>query len=94
MNNILIKQSEIHGTGLFAGRDFKKDEIVLKWKPKILHEKDIAALSKNERRFIFKVGEDKYYFMQEPERFMNHSCENNTTVQNDSDVAIRDIKAG
>ncbi len=94
MPDILTKPSPIHGTGLFAGRDFKKGETVLRWKPKVLNAKEVAKLGSEDRNFVFKLGEDRFYFMQEPERYMNHSCENNTTVQNDSDVAVRDIKAG
>ena len=32
--------------------------------------------------------------MQSPERFVNHSCESNTTVKNRSDIAIKNIKKG
>lgn len=94
MNTVIIKPSKIHGKGVFAARDIKKGETVLKWNPEVLTEKEVAALSTEDRKLTFKVGPDRYYYMQEPERYMNHSCENNTTVQNDSDVAIRDIKAG
>lgn len=91
---IEIKPSKIHGLGIFAMRDIKKGEIVLRWKPKVLSESEVEKLPREERKFVFNVGGNKYYLMQKPERYMNHSCENNTTVQNDCDVAIRDIKAG
>ena len=32
--------------------------------------------------------------MQEPERYVNHSCDANTTAKNPCDIAIRDIKKG
>lgn len=38
MSDIIIKSSKIHGTELFAGRDFKKGETVLRWRPKVLTE--------------------------------------------------------
>ena len=94
MPDIIIKQSVIHGKGIFAGRDFKKGEIILRWKPRVINKSELANLSEPERKFIFSAGPDTYYHMQEPERFVNHSCENNTTVQDACDVAIRDIKAG
>jgi SET domain-containing protein len=35
-----------------------------------------------------------YILMQEPERYINHSCEANTTAKDFCDVARRDIKKG
>ncbi len=32
--------------------------------------------------------------MQSPERFVNHSCDANTSVKNKCDIASRDIKKG
>jgi len=29
--NIIVKKSKIHGRGVFANKDFKKNEIVIKW---------------------------------------------------------------
>ncbi len=34
MKDIVVKKSKIIGKGVFAIRDFKKGEVVLKWNPK------------------------------------------------------------
>lgn len=50
-------------------------------------------MSNEEKKYISFL-DDKYVIMQEPEKYVNHSCEPNTTTQNFCDVAIRDIKRG
>jgi uncharacterized protein len=93
MSNVVVKKSKIHGKGVFAARDFKKGEVVLRWHPKYLPLSDIDKFSDVEKQYIY-VMEDKIRVMQEPEKFVNHSCDNNTYVLDECDVALRDIKAG
>lgn len=92
-NDIIVKKSKISGKGIFTNRDFKKGEVVLKWNPKTIKKSDIKKLSKKERGYVAEI-DNKYYLMQEPERYVNHSCELNTEAKNNCDVAIRDIKKG
>ena len=92
-DDIIIKKSKIIGKGIFANRNFSKGEIIFKWKPKLIKKSDIKGLSKKERTYVEKIA-SRYYIMQSPERFVNHSCKSNTVVKNKSDVAIRDIKKG
>jgi len=91
--DIIVKKSKITGQGIFAERNFKKGEVVLKWNPKPLKKSDIKNLSKKERTYV-AIIDKKYYLMQPPERFVNHSCESNTKPKDNCDVAIRDIKKG
>ena len=91
MEQIIIKKSKISGKGVFARRDYKEGEVVLKWKPKVIKESEISELPKKLLNYIEKSG-NKYYLMQPPEKYVNHSCEPNTMVKNDCDVAIRNIK--
>jgi len=93
MLDVIVKKSKIHDNGVFAARDFKKGEVVLHWKPKYLPLSAKDTFSDKEKHYIY-VLEDKIRVMQEPERFVNHSCDNNTHVVNECDVALRDIKAG
>lgn len=94
IKDIIIKKSKINKNGVFAKRDFKKGEIVLKWNPKVLNESQIKDLEENQKRYLRREGKDKYFLMQPPERFVNHSCDANTQVENDCDVATRNIKKG
>lgn len=91
--NIIVKKSKINKKGVFAARDFKKGEVVLKWKPKALKKSEAEKLKDSQKHYLHKTSNNKYYLIQPPERFVNHSCEANTQVKNSScDVAIRDIK--
>jgi len=92
--NVVVKKSKIHGKGVFANRDFKKGEIILKWKPKILKESEIQKLSARERHYIYKDKKGKYFLMRAPEKYVNHSCEANTKVKNNCDVVIKHIRKG
>ena len=93
MPEVEIKKSNIHGQGLFAVRDFKVGEVVVKWNPKILTEKELNELPPEEKHFILRRG-GKIFLMQSPERFVNYSCDPNTHSDEGFDVAIRNITAG
>jgi SET domain-containing protein len=91
--DIIVKKSRINKKGVFALRDFKKGEVVLKWKSKILKNSEVGKLKDSQRHYIHKVGRNKY-LMQPPEKFVNHSCQANTYVRNNCDVALREINKG
>ena len=91
--DVIISRSEISGRGLFANRDFKKGEIIIKWNPKILTKNQFQKLPDEEKHFVYELA-GKYLYMQPPEKYMNHSCESNTTAKNLSDIAVHDIKKG
>lgn len=93
IDSVKVKKSKIQGQGVFANRDFKKGEIVLRWNPKVLTKKQANKLSEDEKNYLVIEG-GRYLFMQEPERYVNHSCDFNTFPKNKCDVAIRDIKKG
>lgn len=55
--DIIVKKSKIDKKGVFAGRDFKKGEVVLKWKPKILSKFKVEKLPIKERHYLYQDGE-------------------------------------
>jgi hypothetical protein len=83
--------------GAFANRDFKKGEVVIKWKLKTLTKDQYEKLPERERRqFTHKRG-DLIYFYPDPERHVNRSEKNYNLVPDfdlNADVALRDIKEG
>jgi SET domain-containing protein len=91
--DIVIKKSKIIGKGVFAARDFKKGEMVLKLEPKEITKKEAEKVSSREAHYLWHFGK-KYFLMQPPGRYVNHSCDANTTVRKNCDVAKRDIKKG
>ncbi|MBN1502245.1 SET domain-containing protein [Candidatus Woesearchaeota archaeon] len=92
--SVIVKDSKIQGKGVFADRDLKKGEIVLKWDTSIiLTEKEAKKIPKRYKKYlVFFNG--KYIFAQSPEKYLNHSCEPNTKEGKLCDIAIRDIKKG
>jgi SET domain-containing protein len=95
MEDVFVKKSKIHGKGVFANRDFKKGEIVIKYSLKVLTEEEFHNLSKSEKQFT-SFHDGKYFLFPSPERYVNHSCEPNVhpNLKDKYDVCIKDIKKG
>ncbi|MCC7570803.1 SET domain-containing protein-lysine N-methyltransferase [Candidatus Micrarchaeota archaeon] len=92
--DVVVKKSKIEGKGVFAARDFKKGEVVIKWN--LLHQltKDEAKkLSEKEKKYLAHI-DGKIIVQQSPAKYVNESCNPNTHVKNFCDVALRNIKKG
>lgn len=74
--DIIVKKSKIQGKGVFANKDFKKGEIVLRWNPKKITKKESEKLSVKERHYL-EYQNSQYLLMQPQERYVNHSCDSN-----------------
>lgn len=93
--DVVVKDSEIKGKGVFAARDFKKGETVIVWHPKReISKEEMSSLTVDEQNHTTYAGQGKYIVMGSPERFVNHSCDPNTYVEGKKDIALRDIKKG
>ncbi len=93
--DVIIKKSKIHGKGVFANRDFRKGETVIKWDlSTILTKEEVDKLPKKEKRYVSILKDDRYVLHQTPARYVNHSCDPNTYTKNNKDVASRDISKG
>lgn len=92
--NVIVRKSGINKKGVFAGKNFRKGEVVLKWNFRILTKSEVGRLPKRLKRDIDRVGENRYILHQPPERFLNHSCEPNTKAKSNCDIAVRNIKKG
>jgi len=76
----------------FATRDFIKGEKVLHWNRENTITKSVfQKISDAEKKYITLLN-GRYTIMQSPEKYVNHSCEPNTTAKDFCDIAIRDIK--
>ena len=94
-SEVIVKESGIEGKGVFANRDFKKGEIVLKWDTSnILTVEQARKVPEEQKKYLSPHGTDKFLFQQPPERYINHSCDPNTRVVDNQDIAIREIKKG
>jgi len=88
---VIIKSSIIDWKWIFANQDIKKWEIILKWDTSQNIPKNIwEGLSSRERKYVSIIN-GQYIEMQEPEKYMNHSCSPNSKADNLCDLALRDI---
>lgn len=64
-DEVIVKNSKIHGKGVFAGRDFKKGEVILHWDLSHTISKEKAdKLSDKEKEYLC-FFENRYIIMQE-----------------------------
>lgn len=90
-----VRRSPIHGMGLYAIRVFQPGEVVLRWDlSRIIRKQEFALLSETEQPYTHPFDEERLIVLQPPERFVNHSCNNNTEVREFCDVAIKAIVPG
>lgn len=93
--DVEVRQSPIDGRGVFALRRFRRGETILRWNVATrVPRENLDRLSAEERRYLHPFDESTLLVVQSPERYVNHSCENNSEVRDFSDVAIRDIAPG
>ena len=95
MNGVTIKKGNLFGKGVFANKDFKKGEVVIKYRLKPLTKEEFEALPSMEKNFTH-VHWGVIYLYSSPERYVNHSHNPNThpNLKDRCDVAIKDIKKG
>lgn len=100
MSDVIVAESGIHGTGVFAARNFVEGEIILTI--------DDTRIVDPEHPLRPELGENDYHcdylangttvLMHSPERHINSSCDPNTYVKTIDgarrQVARRAIKAG
>jgi len=92
---IIIGKGNLTGKGVYAGKDFKKGEVVIQYNLRSLTKKEFENLPKDEQQFTHSHW-GIIYLYSEPERFINHSEHPNTyqDLINKCDIALRDIKKG
>lgn len=93
--DIIIGDGEIFGKGVYANKKFKKGEIIIQYNLKKLPDVEFKNLSEEEKYFVH-IHHGVRYLYSIPERYVNHSPNPNTIqdLENQCDVAIRDIKKG
>ncbi len=95
MKNVVVKESKIHGKGVFAEKDFNKGEVILDINDSHVAT-DPSKLTKEQHEFeLDYLANGKIVIMQHPERYINHSCDPNSYVKTGNGVrkvfAMRDI---
>lgn len=95
MKCITIKDSSIHGRGVFAARDISPGEVLIDWEEckERLTENDVEQLSLEERKRVSFI-DGQHILLKPPACWVNHSCDANARGTSGRDVAIRAIKSG
>ena len=99
MHDVSIRKSKIaqfgNGKGVFANRDFKKGEIVIKYHLRPLTRQEFDKLPQEEKNYTHK-HRGVLYLYSSPERYVNHTSNPNTVqdLEMKCDVAKRGIKKG
>jgi len=98
MGNVVVKESKISGKGVFSARRFNKGEEIL-----VIDDShvvtDPSTLTKEQHEFeLDYLANSKIVVMQNPERYINHSCDPNVYTKTVNGVrrvyAMRDIAKG
>ena len=95
MNDVVIGKGNLAGKGVYANRDFKEGEVVIKYNLKPLAEEEFRGMPESEKTFIHTHWGVRYLY-SEPERYVNHSANPNTyqDLRDQCDIVLRDIKKG
>jgi uncharacterized protein len=89
--DIEVRDSPLNGKGVFSKRLIKAGEVIFTWHPKVLTKDEAMKLPEVELKHYTYPDGGNILWMQSPERYINHSCDANTRVINQSDVASCDI---
>ncbi len=91
---VIVKESKVNGTGVFAAKDFAVGDVVVPWgETKSIDESELSTLTEKERHYVSAIGGGRYIQFPEPACYVNHSCDPNTVAQNRANVALRAISA-
>jgi len=95
MNDVTVGKGSMSGKGLYAARDFKKGEVVIKYELQPLTFEELKALPPEDYAATHNVS-GQIYLYPEPARYVSHSEDPNTKNDHERqvDIALRDIKAG
>ncbi len=100
LKELEIKNSHIHGLGLFAKEKIEKNSIIGIFTGKFLKEADLKQIQENYLNFIFPIEENVYiapesFYDIPPIYYINHSCEPNSGIEgNIVLIALKDIESG
>jgi predicted enzyme related to lactoylglutathione lyase len=94
-SDVTIGKGNLAGKGVYANRDFKKGEVVIKQNLQTLSLAEFEQLPESEKLFTHSVN-GQIYLYDEPSRYVNHSLEGNVynDLEKQADIALRDIKKG
>lgn len=103
MVHTVLKNSPLHGIGLFADQFIQTGTVTWEYNPKFdtsFSEEDIKEMSEPARKQFLHYAyldheQKKYILCFDDQRFINHSSDNSNIASTpNKDVAARDIQKG
>ena len=99
--NVVVRQSAIHGSGAYARCDLAKGTMVIEYVGEKISKGESARRIDADNEYIFTLDDDHDLdgnVPWNPARFINHSCAPNCEAEIDGHrvfiTALRDIQAG
>lgn len=98
MGNVTVKASTIQGKGVYATKHLNKNDVVLEIDDSHIVT-DLSKLTKEQNEYDCDyLANGKVILMQEPEKYINHSCDPSTYVKTIGTsrkvIAMHDISSG
>jgi len=95
--NVIVKDSATSGKGVFSERNFEQGDFVLAIDDSKIVT-DNSKLTEQQHEFDLDYVDGKTILMQEPEKYINHSCDPNVYVKTTNYIrniyAMKPIKQG
>lgn len=84
-NNLFleVKDSPIHGKGIFAAKDFSENETICEFGGEIIDEAECIKRENENNVYIFWYDGNNYIDVQNDEiiKYLNHSCSPNCRIE-------------
>ena len=90
----IVKKTVKRGRGVFATKAFKKGDLILSIKGKVISTKEMLAASRYQLDHMGAIGSNKCIIMGYPEKYINHSCDPSVFERGRKLFAMRNIKKG
>lgn len=99
---VVVKQSAIHGSGIFTAVDIPKDSIIMIIEGEVIDGNECERREEEEDNvYIFWKDDENYIDTAQTDKikYINHNCDYNCEVEEDDNgnlllIADRNIKAG
>ena len=101
IDNLTVKDSSVHGMGLFSNVDHKEGQIITKISGELINGDECVRREDEGNVYIFYKDEDEYIDAANHSqlRYLNHSCNYNCDIDEDENgnlilFASQSIKSG
>ena len=88
---VIVKEAGEKGKGVFARRGFHAGDCILRFRGRVVHRDELAALTPWEREHLGELTAETYQILPRPRCYINHACLPNAYSTNDAVYAWRGI---